>query len=889
MEGPGMEEEIDPMDREEQQRHRRVLTEEGGAVILPSLAARSSTATRSPAARILLKSPTIRFSTARRFSAGGAHLVKSPVARSSTATRSPAARVNLVKSPVPRSSTATRSPAARVNLVKSPVPRSSTATRSPAARVNLVKSPVARSSTATRSPAEMRTLDPAITTYQGATEDIAMLDEDEEDGEEDEYDYGDEDEAARNDCVEGHIDPGMVDSQYLQGEEQRKFKSKVWSEFEKVQIGGVVAKGRCKHCNAEITARRGVGTSAMGKHLKRCKARKASRRFVDHLNASVRSPVVSLKNWKFNQKVSRRELVRMIVLHELPFSIVEYDGFRRFVSSLNPMFEMISRRVIKEDCLKTFEDQKQVLRNVLESSSSRVSLTMDMWTSNQTLGYMCITCHYLDDDWKMSKRILKFSFVKTPHTGVALFNVMLKSIQDWKIENKLSAVTLDNAANNGNMINLLKTNLLEKHMLLGKGKLFHQRCAAHVLNLICQAGFAVLNPIVSKIRESVKYIVGSPSRKEKFDEIVQQLSIKTKSNKRPAIDIPTRWNSTYTMVTRAAEFKRAFQSLAVQDPQYKCQPTPEDWERADLLCKLLKVFNDATKVVSGTLYPTSNLHFHEIWDVKVALEEDYGSDLEIIEMVTYMRRKFSKYWKLSWLTLSIPVVFDPRFKYKLLEFRFNQAFGSKAQSNLERVKKLVVQLFKEYSDLSASNEESAQQVGDIEMVTNENGRYADFDTYMSLSSHSSNEVPSELEMYLGKPPIPRSDKFDILSWWKNNSLEYPVLARIAKDILAIPVSTVASESAFSTGGRVISDFRSRLTPETVEALVCLQDWMRASESSKFKMEAIHDFITPVEQPECQSECPIEPVLENKKEMRWRKEGDEDRPVQQACNTASTCL
>ena len=43
-----------------------------------------------------------------------------------------------------------------------------------------------------------------------------------------------------------------------------------------------------------------------------------------------------------------------------------------------------------------------------------------------------------------------------------------------------------------------------------------------------------------------------------------------------------------------------------------------------------------------------------------------------------------------------------------------------------------------------------------------------------------------------------------------------------------PVSTVASESAFSTSGRVVDDFRSNLGVKTVEALICTQDWLRAS-------------------------------------------------------------
>jgi hypothetical protein len=51
---------------------------------------------------------------------------------------------------------------------------------------------------------------------------------------------------------------------------------------------------------------------------------------------------------------------------------------------------------------------------------------------------------------------------------------------------------------------------------------------------------------------------------------------------------------------------------------------------------------------------------------------------------------------------------------------------------------------------------------------------------------------------------------------------------MAQDILAIPISTVASESVFSTSGRILDDFRTFLTPFMLEALVCTQDWLRRS-------------------------------------------------------------
>ena len=70
-------------------------------------------------------------------------------------------------------------------------------------------------------------------------------------------------------------------------------------------------------------------------------------------------------------------------------------------------------------------------------------------------------------------------------------------------------------------------------------------------------------------------------------------------------------------------------------------------------------------------------------------------------------------------------------------------------------------------------------------------------------------------------------ELDVLEFWHGSSMRYPELSLMARDLLTIPVSTVASESAFSLGGKTISPTRSALKPKTVQALVCLQDWRRA--------------------------------------------------------------
>jgi hypothetical protein len=67
------------------------------------------------------------------------------------------------------------------------------------------------------------------------------------------------------------------------------------------------------------------------------------------------------------------------------------------------------------------------------------------------------------------------------------------------------------------------------------------------------------------------------------------------------------------------------------------------------------------------------------------------------------------------------------------------------------------------------------------------------------------------------------DDFDILNWWHEHKLTYPILSIMARDIMFVPASTT-SESTFSLFGRIVEDRRRRLNSETVEMLVCIKHW-----------------------------------------------------------------
>lgn len=103
---------------------------------------------------------------------------------------------------------------------------------------------------------------------------------------------------------------------------------------------------------------------------------------------------------------------------------------------------------------------------------------------------------------------------------------------------------------------------------------------------------------------------------------------------------------------------------------------------------------------------------------------------------------------------------------------------------------------------------------------------------MSYNTSSASGIESELTRYLNQPIVEydeEDESFDQLVWWRSQESKYPVLSVMARDILTVPVSTVASEAAFSAGGRVISEKRGSLKPDTVEALICLKDWQLAEQ------------------------------------------------------------
>jgi len=509
-----------------------------------------------------------------------------------------------------------------------------------------------------------------------------------------------------------------------------------------------------------------------------------------------------------------------------PFTVVEEYGFKNMLSLACPQYKHVGRYTIKRDVMAMFEKEKQEVINTLTNSPGRVSFTSDNWKSDcQKFNYICITGHYIDDKWKLHKRIIWFKKLSPPLDGVSIADEVLLCFREWKVDNKIMCMTLDNASYNDRMIATLSSRLMVKGVLPLWGTFFQVRCCAHIINLVVQAGLKLIDTCVDKLRDGIQYIKASYNRMHSFYENAVKL-FQLEPKRRLHVDMPVRWNSTYKMIETALYFQPVLEHLSERDSTFKSNfyPSCTEWAKLDAMKKFLKVFYDATCVFSGTKYPTSNLYFRSVFMVHSRLIEAANESENFMSpMVTEMKQKFNKYWTDYSVILSCAAVLDPRYKLEFISYCYTKLYGDDGQRRVDQLKQTMQQLFEGYRgscvtsvDQDTPNKTSGGS-GDADM-------FSDYGTF--LSSRQTHEKKSQLDLYLAEPTRDINEKLDVLDYWSKASARYPEVAAMARDILAIPVSSVASESAFSTSRKVITHTRSSLGFKTVEALMCLQDWFR---------------------------------------------------------------
>lgn len=221
------------------------------------------------------------------------------------------------------------------------------------------------------------------------------------------------------------------------------------------------------------------------------------------------------------------------------------------------------------------------------------------------------------------------------------------------------------------------------------------------------------------------------------------------------------------------------------------------------------------------------------------LDKNYCSpDPFVKDMVKNMKETFDKYWGECNLLMAIGGVLDPRLKLKVVEITFPHMFPSNLfRENINKVKDTLYELYDEYKALYPPLYEEHGESRNGAPHTVQWGSLPGMSRVLQVVRSGERVEPrkSELDLYLEEcTATDEGHRFDALNWWKERASKFVVLSRLAADVLAIPITTVASEATFSAGSRVIDSYRSSLLPETVQMLICTGDWCRSTFGIKRK-------------------------------------------------------
>jgi hypothetical protein len=185
----------------------------------------------------------------------------------------------------------------------------------------------------------------------------------------------------------------------------------------------------------------------------------------------------------------RKQLLSVIVGLHLGFRSVENPLFKQYVTQLsNGLHHLPSATAMRNELrLQVAIIEKQLLEGLVDGS--KVSLSIDCWTSPNKHAFMGVLVNYITKAWKLEHSLIGFEHLTGIHSGAELSKVLKSLLTKFELEDRTIAITTDNASNNGTMLKEMQQMLkqLSSEDEFFKGKIQHVPCLSHIIQLGLQA------------------------------------------------------------------------------------------------------------------------------------------------------------------------------------------------------------------------------------------------------------------------------------------------------------------------------------------------------------------------------------------------------------------
>ncbi|XDV25933.1 hypothetical protein PO909_029757 [Leuciscus waleckii] len=575
----------------------------------------------------------------------------------------------------------------------------------------------------------------------------------------------------------------------------------------------------CKCCRAKILAK-GGNTSNLLQHLSRkhvleyqeCIKLKSG----NTGKAKEKSSQMSLKDafakGTYYDRKSKRwiEITNSITNHiakdMVPLNTVEKEGFKQMIKTLDPRYEMPSRKYFSQVAIPNLYQKHRAKIETDLATVLHFAATTDMWSSRTMEPYLSLTVHFISDEWVLLSHCLQTSYFPDDHTGELLAAGLKEAFDSWGSEQKLVAITTDSGANIKKAIELNNWTRLQ--------------CFGHRLHLAIERGMK--DDRIQRAVGVCKRIVSafSYSWKKRRDLAIVQNDLGLPKHVLTT-EMPTRWGSRQMMIKRVLEQERAISQVLKADK--KSRHLVLSWQDVDVLeavNKVLSPLQDFTDALSGEQYVSVSYlkPVLSLFNTSILAEEE--SDTQLTKdvkrnILAYLNEKNSD--QVTDDLLDIASLLDPRFRTKYMD-------KEKVERVLSRAVEEIVPLMKAQQDTLSG----AAGAADAEPVPPEEKRkktLASFFKRQSTTSSSTLTLPEEerirmeLTVYLQTTEV--DSDTDPLDWWRCHQTNFPRIAKLAQQYLCIPATSAPSERVFSTGGNIVTCHRAALKPDAVDRLVFL--------------------------------------------------------------------
>lgn len=310
-----------------------------------------------------------------------------------------------------------------------------------------------------------------------------------------------------------------------------------------------------------------------------------------------------------------------------------------------------------------------------------------------------------------------------------------------------------------------------------------------------------------------------------------------------ALDCPTRWSSTYKMLSHFIKLKSTVDMFFIylSTPEGKeefdriklTQPRPEHWFAISCLIRLLEPFAAGVEHRSGSRYPTLTVVVPVLRHIKSQIDSDSifdaaARELDIPEVTTPVVAMMKQFRR------ALTELFTARFSdldstmlwVSMLDSRLSDLDHLNPDERVRARSDLLMAMIDETTELeargllpnapvlatSASTPEKAKQRLTKAVYGRRAQRNAPIARPSATPVHDICVVT--LRNYEADARVTDVDA-DPLEWWRKHAKDHPIVARVARKWFSCVATSVSSECAFSTGGNIVTAKRCSMDPETV--------------------------------------------------------------------------